>query len=234
LEDEVGYTDGAWEQSNPSTDLQLFLGADQFTDFAGGATYPNVIVPGQIYQTVPTGVASKFVITPQALLLRSGQYATFGQQAFGTAAAVPGPSTVAGTSGPLALPQGRPPMTAAQMPTIAGSKSGPIPKGIQINSVDVLYQVIAAAATVATLGLTLTKFAQQAAPVTTNLIALGPNGLPTATGLHVQIATVAVPSAAMIVPTLDTQVVLNINLTAGAGGSINFYGAVLKCNYNFN
>ena len=72
------------------------------------------------------------------------------------------------------------------------------------------------------------------APSVANLIALAANGLPTAIGAQPQVTNVVVPAPAMITPNVDTQVILNINLTAGNGGTINFYGAVLKCSFNFN
>jgi hypothetical protein len=105
---------------------------------------------------------------------------------------------------------------------------------MQINSIDVIYQVLAVNAAAATLGLTKTAFTNSFAPVVTNLVALGANGLPTVIGAQPQVTNVAVPSPVMIVPVLDTQILLNINLTAGAGGTVNFYGAVLKCSFNFN
>jgi hypothetical protein len=240
----MGFTEGRWEQGSPSTDLQVFAGADQFTDFAAVSTLPAAPAAGLIYKVVPAATAAKFFITPEPLLLRAGQYATaaYNQQQFGTAAAVPGPSGVANTSDPLALPAGFPPIAAANLTTISGSITGtgtgilrgPLPKGVQINSIDIIYQVLTVAASAATTGLTKTAFANLVAPVVTNIIALGANGLPTAIGAQPQVTNVAVAAPAMIVPSADSQIVLNVNLTSGAGGTVNFYGAVLKCSYNFN
>jgi hypothetical protein len=248
----MGFTDGKWEQGGLSTDLTLFLGADQFTDFAGLATLPAAPAAGLLFKVVPAADAAKFFITPESMLLRSGQFAvplfsgftgTLGtgtanagadQNAFGTAAAGPGPSTVSGTSGPLALPVGVPPQPASTLATLKGGVAGPQPKGIQINSVDVIYQVLTAAATLATIGLTTTKFANGVAPVVANLIALGANGLPTAVSAQPTVTNVPVAAPALITSLVDTQVILNINLTAGAGATIEFFGAVLKCSYNFN
>ena len=240
----MGVTEGRWEQESAFPDLQIFLGADQWTDFAAVSTLPAAPSAGLIYKTVPNSAAAKFFITPEPALLRSGVYATpaFDQEQFGTAAGVPGPSAVANTSGPLGLPPGFPPITTANLTTVAGSiagtgtgiQRGPIPKGVQINSIDVIYQVLGLAASVATVGLTKTTFANLTAPVVTNIIALGANGLPTAIGAQPQVTTVTVATPAMIVPTADTQIVLNVNLTAGATGTVQFIGAVLKCSYNFN
>jgi hypothetical protein len=248
----MGYTDDRWEQGTPSTDLDLFLGADQFTDFAGLATLPAAPAAGLLFKTVPATDAAKFFITPEGLLLRSGQLAvplfsgftgTLGtgvanagasQNAFGTAAALPGPSSVAGTSGPLALPPGVPPQPASTLATLKGGIAGAAAKGMQINSVDVIYQVLTLAASAATIGLTTTKYANAVAPVVANLIPLGNNGLPTAISAQPTVTNIPVTSPAMITSLIDTQVLLNINLTAGATGTINFIGAVLKCSYNLN
>lgn len=236
------HTDGRWSSGTPFPDLQLFIGSLSFKDLAGHATTPSsVATPGVIYQTVPSGDASIFVANLSELMLRSGVYATpaYDQEQFGTAANQPGPSAVSGTSGPLAIPgsgspnfQGFPPIPAANLATLAGPFSGPPAKGIQIDSVDVIYQVLTdATAVAATIGLTKTVFANLAAPAVTNLIALGAHSLPTAIGAHPQVTNVAVATPAMIVAS-DTEVLLNINLTGGTAGTINFYGAVVKAHYN--
>ena len=113
---------------------------------------------------------------------------------------------------------------------------GPIPKGVQINSIDVVYQVLAVTASAATIGLTKTFFANLVAPVVTNLLALGANGLPTAIGAQVQVTNVPITTPAMLVPAAGgvTAPLVNVNLTAGSGGTINFYGVCLNCSYNLN
>lgn len=231
----MSHTEFMWTQGVAPNDLNIFLGADQFTDFAALATLPATPSAGLLFKTVPSTDASKFFITPE-LMLRSGMLATPGlnQEQFGTAAAQPGPSSVSGTSGPLAMPNSLPTPTGANLATVKGSVSGPAAKGIQINSIDVLYSVLTVNATLATIGLTTTKFANGVAPVVANLIALGAHGLPTVAAAQPYVTNVALASPAMIVPNIDTQVILNINLTAGSGGTIQFIGAVLKCSYNFN
>jgi hypothetical protein len=166
--------------------------------------------------------------------LRTGQYASASSQSqFGTAAGVAGPTTVANTSGPLALPAGIPPILAANLPTLGNIQRGPIPKGMQINSIDVIYTVAGLAAAVATVGLTTTAFANTTAPVVANLIALAANGLPTAVQATPYVKNVAVATPAMII-TADTEVVANVNFTGGATGTVDFYGIVVHCSYNFN
>lgn len=233
----MAHTEGQWTQGLPSTDLAIFLGADQFTDFAALATIPAAPTAGILFKTVPATDASKFFITPESLYLRSGMLAVANlvQEQFGTAAAQPGPSSVSGTSGPLALPNSLPTPTGANLATVKGSNSGSTAKGMQINSVSVIYQVLTLAAAAITMGLTQTTFpGVAAAPVVTNLIALAANGLPTAVAAHPTVTTVAVGAPAFIIPTVPTQVILNINITAGATGTVQFIGAVLNCSYNLN
>ena len=120
------------------------------------------------------------------------------------------------------------------MATLAGPVTGIVAKGIQIDSVDVIYQVLTdATAVAATIGLTKTTFSNLVAPVVTNLIALAAHGLPVVIGAQPQVTNVAVTTPA-IIQAADTDVLLNINLTGGTGGTIKFYGAVIKAHYNFN
>jgi hypothetical protein len=236
------HTDGRWTSGTSFPDLQIFLGATRFKDAAGVATFPATIAtPGLYFQTVGAGAAAIFVCDIAELLLRSGVFATpqYDQEQYGTAASVPGPSAVANTSGPLALPgsgapyyQGFPPIPGASMATLAGPVTGPSQKGIQIDSVDAIYQVLTdATAVAATIGLTKTNFANLVAPAVTNLIALGAHSLPVVIGAQPQVTNVAVTTPAMIVAA-DTEVLLNINLTGGTAGTIKFYGAVVKAHYN--
>jgi hypothetical protein len=204
---------------------------------AAHATIPATIATaGLVFKTVPAGDASIFAAN-LGQFLRAPVYATpaYDQEQFGTAAAQPGPSSVSGTGGPLQLPQGQPPMTTSQLATVSGSYvSGPAKKGLQIDSVDVIYQVLAdATAVAATIGLTKTDFANLVAPVVSNLIALGAHSLPVVVGAQPQVTNVAVASPAMLVDS-DSEVILNVNLTGGTAGTIKFYGAVIHGHFNFN
>ena len=231
------YTDGRWTQGTSVPGFEKFISALEFIDMAGLATIPSTIATaGLVFKTVPSGDAAIFAANIGQFLCEP-VYATpaYDQEQFGTAAAQPGPSAVAGTGGPLQLPVGQPPMLASQMATVSGSYvSGPPKKGLQINSVDVIYQVLTdATAVAATIGLTATVFKNLTAPVVTNLIALAANGLPVVIGAQPQVTNVAVASPGFIVGQ-DTEIILNINLTGGSAGTIKFYGAVVKGNYNFN
>ena len=236
----MSISEGRFEGNTSFPDMQFFIGFDDFQDTSAHAVFATQGA-GLVSQTLAASLAAT-LFANVGPLLRTGVYASsYDQEQFGTAAGVAGPTTVANTSGPLALPPGIPPITAANMTTIAGSLSGtgtgiqrgPVPKGMQIDSVDVIYSVATNALSTATIGLTKTVFVGGVAPAVTNLIALGANGLPTAAAAQPYVTNVAVTSPAMIT-SADAEIVLNINLTTPAGGTAVFYGCVFHCHYNFN
>lgn len=233
----MSHTDGFYEMDTPNPDGQIFVGASEFTDTAGVASTASAGA-GLFSLNLASAAAGTFFANVEALLRRTGVYATPAryQEQFGTAASVPGPTTVANTSGPEAT-IGFPPILSAAMPTLAGPTVGPVAKGYRVNSIDVIYEVNTVDATAATVGLTVTQFNNAVAPTVTNRIALAANGLPTAhntagTG-RPYVTNVAVPSPVFSTAS-DGETILNVNLTAGTGGTIKFYGVVLKCDFNLN
>jgi hypothetical protein len=236
----MSYTDGVWDQGTPQTGMQIFVGASDFIDTAGHATSASSAA-GLFSKNLAASLSATLFANVSSMLLRTPVYATAAgaQQQFGTAAAVPGPSAVANTSGPLALSPGYPPITAANMATVggtvggAGIQRGPIAKGMQITGVDVIYAVGTTALTTATLGLTKTAFANNTAPAVTNIIALGTNSLPTAAQTQPYVKNVAVASPAMIT-TADSEVLVNVNFTTPGSSTVVFYGVVLYVSYNLN
>ena len=229
----MSHTQGKFTQDGAANDLQIFLGASAFVDTAGHAVF-TVGGPGLASQNLASTLAGTLYATRMDLYKRTGEYATpaGSQEQFGTAASVPGPTAVANTSGPLAQ-KGYPPTIGTSMSTLAGPATEPIPKGIQIDSVDVIYAVGAVNAAAATMELTKTKFVNGVAPAVVDLIALGVNGLPVVAAAQPYVTNVKVTTPVMLTDS-DSQIILNVNLTAGSGGTITFYGAVLHCSYNLN
>jgi hypothetical protein len=213
--------------------LQIFIGAARFSDI-GGASILASAGPGLLSRNLAAAAAGSLFTDVAELLKRTGVYATPGydQSQFGTGSLQPGPSAVAGTSGPEGI-FGMPPYTSAQLPTLVTPTAGPVAKGVQINSVDVIYNVTTTALAVATIGLTKTKFTDNAVRVVTSLVPLGANGLPTANRGNDYVKNIPVANPVMLTDA-DSEVILNINLTAGAGGTAIFYGAVLNCSFNLN
>lgn len=229
-------TQGLVQQNSPNTDGQIFVGASEFKDVAGYATYASAGA-GLFSLNIPSTDAATLFANVTAILRRTGMLATpaQNQEQFGTAASQPGPSSVSGTSDPLGI-QGFPPFLAAAMPTLAGPTTGPVKKGYQVTSMDVIYEVDTVALSAATCGLTVTQFVNGVAPAVTNRIALAANGLPTATNGtpgQAYVKNIAVPTPVFSTAT-DGETIVNVNLTAGSGGTAKFYGVVLHVNFNLN
>lgn len=223
-------TAGQLLMDTPFSDAQIFLGADDFALVTG--TRP-VISQGTLgLPNVPiTANATTAYAASLGETLRTGTAPNY-QQQFGTAASVPGPSSVPNTSDPLGL-QGFPPIKAANLPTIKGPVTGFLPKGTQINWVDLVYVVSGAALTSASVGITAALFVNNVAPVVNNILTFGTNGLPTATQVQPYVFRVLVPTPAFIVSP-DTNIVLNVQFVAPVGETGIFYGASLGVSYNYN
>lgn len=229
-------TQGRLEMQTPFTDGQEFA-----RNFSWVGTAPTPTSPSAgLYYNALTGAATYNGFISIGQILRTGQLATaaVNQQQFGTAALVPGPSSVANTSDPADLPPGFPPLLSAQNPTLTGGYKGPIPKGYQINWIDSIYEVDTLALTSVTLGLTQTKFAAagaSATPVVTNIIALGANGLPTATNTAGQATRTRVSVASPAFSIADgSEIILNINFVLPATSTAKFYGCILGLSFNYN
>ncbi len=191
-------TEGIWQQNTAANDMQIFIDPFRFWVASGAATLTRSGAG-----LVSLNIAASEACVIEGFLspkLRTGMYATpaLDQQQFGTAASQPGPSTVPNTTGPLALKPGFPPILSSNMATLGGIQRGPIPNGIQINSVDVIYTVTGAVLTTATIGLTKTVFENNVAPAVTVLLANANNGLPTAIQAEPYVHNVAVPNPAFI------------------------------------
>ena len=227
-------TAGQFQQDTPFTDGQIFLGPGDFS-YQGGAQGVAYAIPGNgLYYLNLNGVGNAYYYVANLndkILLRTGT-APLNQSQFGTAASVPGPSSIANTSDPLNL-SGMPPIKKANLPALTGGYNGYVSKGFQVNWIDVVYSTGANALANAQIGLTATKFANNVAPVVTNLIAYGNNSLPLAAQTNPYVTRVNVANPSFIVTT-DTAVQLFIELLTGATGSTQFYGAFVGVSFNFN
>jgi hypothetical protein len=214
--------------------MQIYVDATWFNNIGGVSTIATDGA-GLVYALLGNNAVGAFYANT-ALLLRTGVYATpsLTQSQFGTSLSLPGPvASIPNSSDPEAMPTGYPPWTSNQLPTLGNIRRGPIAKGMQIDSIDVIYTPLTLAAAVATVGLTKTVFKNGVAPVVTNLIALGANGLATTVATQPQVFNVPVATPAMIVDA-DASLFVNVNLTAGATGTVKFYGVVVHAHYNFN
>jgi hypothetical protein len=227
----MSHTVNRFTMDTPNPDGQLFIGSTKFADIGThtAIAYPSA---GLLERTIAASNAA-VLVADLMQMIRTGVLATPNstQRQFGTAASQPGPSSVAGTSGPFNI-SGFPPFTSAQLPTLGG-KGNVIGKGIQVNWVDLIYSVAAVNLSAATVGLTSTVFQNGVAPAVTNIIALGANGLPVA--ITTQPGRTRVTVVSPVMTTADgTELILNVNLTTPAGGTAIFYGAIVGLSFNFN
>lgn len=243
------HTAGWLTQDKPNTDLEIFIAATQGVTSTAGGAYPSPAASiAPIGGTGPGGVIftgasiTGVLAYPLNLLLRTGilqsnNFATnTSQEAFGTANG-PGPSAVAGTSGPSGFSSSGvvPPILAANLPTLKGSISGPRGKGIQINWIDYIFQVLTAIPTALTGTFSVLAFpvGADAIPVAVKApasVALG-KAINTAGRYHRERQTLASPI--MLVndgsyPAAQITTVLNTT------GTVGHLGIVLGCSYNLN
>lgn len=234
-------TAGTFEQDSPQTDGVIFIGASEFLSPTLANTGLTIIGPGLVPLLTPASATTNlFKAIDQ--ILRTGvlNSQALGYAAFGTTGPppVPGPSSVANTSGPSAI-LGHPPTPKASLATITGGVRGAFPKGLQINYVDFIYTVLGAGATSISAGLTQTKFgaagAGATAAVKTDIITFGTNGLPTAVAANPVTTRVNVPAANQTMLTSDeNEVLLQFQTVNPAGCTVQFYGAKLGVYYNLN
>jgi hypothetical protein len=187
-----------------ASQIEIFVGASEFKDVAGLAAIASAGA-GLFAQTLAAAQAGTFYANLTAFLRTIGLF------------------PIAGV--------GVPPLTTAQLATVSGNPittTGMAGQGLEIDSVDVIYTNTVANLAVATIGITKTKFADSVAPVVTNLLALGANGLPVAFQVTPHVKNIALANPAPIADT-QTDIIANVNLTAGAGSAVTFYGINLHC-----
>ena len=227
-------TSGQFLQDSPFTDGQIFLapGIGLFRDDMRNQviTQNNGSSPNN-FNFNGTGTAYNLIASLN-LLNRTGIAPNY-QEQFGTAASLPGPSSVANTSDPLNL-VGMPPTKKASLATLTGGSNGYVAKGAQFNWIDLIYSTGANALGSASIGISLFKFANNAAPVQTTLLAFANNGLPIAAQVNPFVARVTPTTQPGFIITSDTVLQINIQLLTGATGTLQVYGAVLGVSYNFN
>lgn len=231
-------TQGPISSATPNTDAQIWAGASSFTGLVAASAVPASAGAGLWTLNIPSSTTAN-LFSELNEILRTGQFASANrnQRQFGTAALVPGPSGVANTSGPLAI-AGYPPFTNATNPIRTGGLTGPLGKGLQINWVDVIYEVDTGAITSVTFGLTQTKMpaaGASGAPVVTNIIALAANGLPVALNTVGQATRTRITNPAPAMLTTDGgEIIANLNFVVPAANSVKLYGCIFGCSFNFN
>jgi hypothetical protein len=226
-------TDSTWNQDTPNSDLEIFIGATEWRDAGNHATIATPSA-GVIAWTVPAAQTSVFLANIQAMIKRTGVFATPAsvQQQYGTAASLPGPTQVANTSDPEGL-RGYPPFTASKLATLIGPQAGAIPKGIQINSMDVIYSVNALNITAGKLMLNLVTYIDNTASPSVISLIPSTNNLTLTARANLYRTNIPVASPVFAINS-GQSASLEVDVTTVAGGTFTFYGCVAKCSFNFN
>jgi hypothetical protein len=227
-------TAGQLLQDTPNTDGQIFIGPDELISPALTNSALSQSGEGLLVLTAPAAATTDLYKTIDKIL-RTGQAPNY-QEQFGTAALVPGPSAVANTSDPLGL-VGMPPIKQASLATLKGPITGFVPKGIEITSVDLIYQVATLAVTSVSFGLTATKYglpgAGATAPVVTNVVTFGTNSLPVAISANPVTTRIAIANPIFIVSP-ETKLQLHVRVVAPATAVLTLAGVILNVAYNYN
>jgi hypothetical protein len=253
------HTAGILTQGKPNTDGQVFIGASSIYGSAqvnmgpsnvAGPWQPKIVnvngIPIEVIQFLGAGL--NFNITfnldfgiRRTGMLQTGNFATnISQEAFGTKAAVPGPSAVPGTSGPSGFggDQVIPPVITSRLPTIASSTAGVQPKGVQVNWIDFIYQVVTAAPTAINL-----VFAEDiyppglnARPIENSLgfLALAGAQLATTTANMLRRARLTPSTTPAMITDDCSKLFAGFSGTSAASSIVNLVGAVAGINYNYN
>jgi hypothetical protein len=245
-------TAGWVTQGKPNTDLQIFISPIAAIPFNNTLTTPiSFGNPSQSITFPLSGLvvdeehAGTYAISYQIsdLLQRLGmlQSTNFAlnssQEAFGTASG-PGPSAIAGTSGPSGFGPDSviPPVMGANLPTLIGSVAGPPKKGIQINWIDLIYQV--AGDPLTSLSYVVNKITippgiDQTLTEITLVSGVVPAGAKLENINDFTRFRVINPNPEMLIDDMD---ILNIFLTASVLNATSFssMGLILGCSYNFN
>lgn len=210
-------------------DVKLVVSPEDIMFSGTTATARNAAADWSINQGASQAVIYGFSLSK--IMERFG-LAMLLQEQFGTAAGVAGPSGVAGTSDPLALPAGIPPYLASQLPA-RGVRSGNIAKGFQLTDVTLEYLITGAALTLHTIRVDKVVYANNVALAITSVLANAANGLATATQANPYLTKVATPNG-VFNTTDNSDIFVEIAATTQVAGAYRLYRAFLHGNYNLN
>lgn len=221
-------TGGRFEAKTPFTDGRIVIAPNDFQLYSGASSFTR-IGSGQATQHIAASQTDVLIANISKLLFKTGQ-TPFLQQQFGTAAGVAGPTGVANTSDPDAQ-LGPPPLTGAVTIT---PQTGFLPKGIKFVSLILKYLISTTGPlTLHTVGITKTVFANNVAPVVTNILANAANGLATVVQAQPYVTTIALATPVFQVSVL-ADYLIELDVTTPAATTYDLFSAELLVNYNWN
>lgn len=198
----------------------------------GGAATATRVSKGELswrFGATQTGV---IMIPLGSVLFRSGLQDGL-QEQFGTGAGtgaqgLPAPPATFTTPASVS---GRPPFTGATQLTPPTSR----PKGILIKSVTLRYAISGAALTQNNFGIAKTVWANNAAPVVTDLLTNAQNGLLLATQAQPYVTTIALPAGSQVFQTtVEQTIMMEWDPTTQGGGQLDVFSVRVAVSYNFN
>lgn len=218
-------TSGTWLQDTAHNTGRLFYNANDIGTFSANLVLTRNALGNYSLNRTSAGAETYNVVVNVDSLTRllTGANPVYFQEEFGTAA---------GTSGYPASAPGFPPYTGASQLT---PPTAPPPKGIQINDVYAIYQVGVVDLTSASLSLNRTVFANNTAPVVTNL-SIASTALPLtaagdSTGPYLVTRAVTTPSFEI---TDDSMVSLELTTVLASTGTIKIWGLGMHVSFNYN
>ena len=123
---------------------------------------------------------------------------------------------------------GNPPFTGSSQLVPPTSR----PKGIQINTAAPIYSIGSADASLNTLGITQTFFANATAPAVTTILTNAAHSMSVTHATNPYLPTIAVNSG--MLTSTNAQYIVEWDITTPSGGTADVYGLLLFVSYNFN
>lgn len=201
-----------------STTAAAGTGVNVAVNTSTGFTVGRKVLAGT-QNTFITAIPDSTHITLALLTASLTAGLTISQDIFTTPAGISGaaPYTGGGTAPPGFLT----PVTA------------PRPKGIALKALYPVYAVAGAALTTNTIGITKTVFANNAAPVVTNILANAANGLQTATQAQPYLTPINFATPVTFQTTKYAEYSIEWDVTTAGGGTAQLFGIFLDIAYNF-
>jgi len=218
-------TQSSYLQDTPHSTGLIWYGAGMLDKFSANLVLTRNALGDYSLNRTASGAETYQVVgtlTDLTRLLTAASPVYF-QEQFGTAA---------GTSGYPASVAGYPPFTGANQLV---PPTGPPPKGLQVNSVVVVYQVGVADLSAASLSLNRIVYANNVANSITN-VAIAATALPLtaagdATGPYLATRAVSAPA---FENTQNSNLELEFAVTMQNTGTLRIYGLGLNVSFNYN
>lgn len=224
-------TQGRQDCDLPYVDGNIIFEASDMLVTGGTATATRV-AKGELSWRFGANQVGVLMIPLGSVLFRSGLQDDL-QQQFGSGAAS-GAQGLAAPPASFTTPasvSGRPPFTGATQFVPPTSR----PKGVLIKSVTLRYAISGAALTQNNFGIAKTVWANNAAPVVTDLLANGQNGLALATQAQPYVTTIALPTNSQVfLTTIEQTIMMEWDPTTQGAGQLDVFGIRLAVTYNFN